>query len=75
MHEESEKTLQVECQKILDKNIVKIFQPTSSPKLKLDINEITLIKNNNESQLKIREFISQINNHHILTIGTNGGIP
>jgi hypothetical protein len=75
MHEEYEKALQVECLKIKDKNIVKIFQPSSAPKLKLDLNEVSLIKNNVESQLDIREFISQINNHHILTIGTNGGIP
>jgi hypothetical protein len=43
--------------------------------MRLNITEITVSRNNEETQLDIKEFISKINQHHILTIGTTGGIP
>jgi phosphoribosylformylglycinamidine (FGAM) synthase-like amidotransferase family enzyme len=75
MHDESRKIFQTDCKMIGDKNTVKIFQPTSAKKMRLNITEITVSRNNEETQLDIKEFISKINQHHILTIGTTGGIP
>jgi hypothetical protein len=75
MHDESTKIFQIDCKMIADKNTIKIFQPTSAEKSRLHINGITISKNNEESDLDIKEFISKINQNHILTIGTNGGIP
>jgi hypothetical protein len=75
IHNEYEKEIFFDCSILKEKNVIRVFSPASLPKNSPELTEINVKSKNETIPLKIKEYISQTTQNHILTIGTNGGLP
>lgn len=72
----SENSLSFDCRLIGESiNLVKVYYMGSITRSPLSVSSIRLINEQGQSQeLSVKEYLSKNNDHHLLTLGTSGGL-